>query len=286
MKPCDFRYHAPRSLNEALELLDGKEDARLLAGGQSLVAMLNLRVAMPDEVIDLNGIAELDGLTIGTEAIVFGAMTRQRRLERDPGLAAAAPIFAAALAHVGHLQTRNRGTIGGSLCQLDPAAELPALCMLYDAELTVRGPGGERRMPMSEFPAFYMTPALDADEILTSIRLPLRPGRAGHGFVEFARRHGDFAIVAAGALIWLDAGGHVADAAIVVGGVGAAPLRLGAVEAALRGQRPEGATLAAAADLAGEIDAMEDSAYSADYRRHLARVLVRRALIQAAERAA
>ena len=189
-------------------------------------------------------------------------------------------------AHVGHLQTRNRGTIGGSLCHLDPAAELPALCMLYDARMTLCGPGGTRQMPMAEFPAFYMTPAIEADEILTAIRLPRRTGRTGHGFVEVARRHGDFAIVAAGALLQLDADGIIADAAIVLGGVDASPLRLNAAEAALRGQLPDPEALAAAAALASDIDAMEDAAYSADYRRHLAQVLVGRALGSAAERAA
>jgi carbon-monoxide dehydrogenase medium subunit len=286
VKPCDFRYHAPRALDEAVEMLAGRDNAKLLAGGQSLMAMLNLRLVMPEDLIDLNGVPGLDGIAVGPDQIVIGAMTRQRRIERDPALATAAPIFAEALAHVGHLQTRNRGTIGGSLCHLDPSAELPALCALLDAELVLRGPSGERRMAMADFPAFYMTPAIEADEILTAIRLPRRPGRPGHGFVEVARRHGDFAIVAAGALIWRDGAGEIADAAVVLGGVDAAPMRLAAVEAALRGQRPEPEALAAAAALAVDIDAMEDAAYSADYRRHLAAVLVGRALTLAAERAA
>lgn len=285
MKPCNFRYHAPRSLDEAVGLLAGNDNAQLLAGGQSLMAMLNLRVVMPDDLIDLNGVPGLDGIEVRDDAIVIGATTRQRRMERDPGLAAAAPIFAEALAHVGHLQTRNRGTIGGSLCHLDPSAELPALCMLYDAELTLHGPEGERTLPMAEFPAFYMTPAKEDDEILTAIRLPHLQGRIGHGFVEIARRHGDFAIVAAGALLELGADGTMSEARIVLGGVDAVPLRLQAAEEMLRGQRPEADTLAAAAPLAAEIEAMEDFAYSADYRRHLAQVLVGRALARAAERA-
>ena len=164
MKPCDFRYHAPRTLDEAIDLLAGRENAKILAGGQSLMAMLNLRVAMIDDLVDINGVPGLDGITVGEADIVIGAMTRQRRIERDPALAEAAPIFAAALAHVGHLQTRNRGTIGGSLCHLDPSAELPALCLLCDAELILRGPQGERHIPMAEFPAYYMTPSIEPDD--------------------------------------------------------------------------------------------------------------------------
>lgn len=286
MKPGKFRYHAPGSLAEAVEVLSSCDNAKLLAGGQSLMAMLNLRYAMPDDVIDLNGLGDLAGITVGAEEISIGTMTRQRTMERDAALADAAPIFADALRHVGHLQTRNRGTIGGSLCHLDPAAELVALCMLHDATLTAIGPEGERTLSMAEFPAFYMTPNLAPDEILT--RVAFRPWHRshGHGFVEFARRHGDFAVIAVGSLIEVDAAGDVARCAIVIGGAGAAPLRLAAAESLLIGNRPEPDALKAAAELAGQIEAMEDSVFSSDYRRNLSRVLTRRALDGAAEKAA
>lgn len=286
MKPGPFRYHAPRALDEAIGLLSECDNAKLLAGGQSLMAMLNLRYAMPDDVIDINGLPGLAGISVTGDAIKIASMTRQRVIERDAALGQAAPIFADALRHVGHMQTRNRGTIGGSLCHLDPAAELVALCMLYDATLTVSGRAGERRLPMAEFPAFYMTPSLTSDEILTRITLPRWAGTHGHGFVEFARRHGDFAIIAVGVLLALDPTGDVARCAIVIGGAGAAPLRLTTAEAQLIGHRPDPDTLEQATATAREIEAMDDSAYSADYRRHLAGVLTGRALRQAVERAA
>jgi carbon-monoxide dehydrogenase medium subunit len=284
MKPSPFRYHAPESLDAAVGVLAGLDNAKVLAGGQSLMAMLNLRYAMPDDLVDLNRIDGLAGVAEAGDRLRIGAMTRQRALERDPLLFARAPVFREALLQVGHIQTRNRGTIGGSLCHLDPAAELPALCMLYDAGLTARGPGGERRIAMADFPSFYMTPALEPDEILTGIEIAPRAAGSGHAFVEFARRHGDFAIVAVGCLLEPAADGTIARAAVVLGGVGAAPLRLTAAEAALAGQRPDADALAAAAAGAEGIEAMDDDTYSSDYRRHLARVLTGRALARAAER--
>lgn len=286
MKPGKFRYHAPRALDEAIALLSEHDNAKLLAGGQSLMAMLNLRYAMPDDVIDINGVAGIDGISERDGAMEIGSMARQRAIERDPVMARAAPIFRDALAYVGHFQTRNRGTIGGSLCHLDPAAELVALCMLHDATLTLAGPERERQMPMAKFPAFYMTPDIAPDEVLTRITLPLWPETHGHGFVEFARRHGDFAIVAVGALVTKTATGDVERCAIVIGGAGAAPLRLHSAEALLVAQRPDADILTKAVETAREIEAMDDTAYSADYRRHLAGVLTGRALRLAMERAA
>jgi len=272
-------------VDEALELLSTRDNAKVLAGGQSLMAMLNLRYAMPDDVVDLNGVRGLDDITVTEQDIRFGAMARQRAIERDAAVAQAAPIFRDALGYVGHLQTRNRGTIGGSLCHLDPAAELVALCMLYDATITIAGKEREKHLPMSKFPAFYMTPNVEPDEIVVGFTLPRWHGVHGHGFFEFARRHGDFAVIAAGTLMELDSGGLIRRCAIVIGGAGASPLRLTGAEDMLLGQRPDADALTAAAAIAGEIDAMEDNVYSSDYRRHLARVLTGRALAQAAERA-
>lgn len=282
MKPAPFRYHAPDTVEDALALLGNLDNAKPLAGGQSLMAMLNLRYAMPDDLVDLNGIASLRGIVTTDNRIDIGAMTRQRELQRDPALVARAPIFAAALKHVGHIQTRNRGTIGGSLCHLDPAAELPALAMLYDATLTVRSAAnGERTLEMRDFPAFYMTPDLAPDELLTGLSIRPWPAGTRQAFLEFARRHGDFAVVAVGCLVALDRTGRITRAAIVLGGLGAAPVRLGRGEEMMAGQSPAVDLIAAVAAETATLDAMEDSTYSADYRQHLAEVLVRRALTRA-----
>ena len=280
MKCGRFQYHAPTDLAEALDILGRLDNAKALAGGQSLVAMLNLRYAMPDDLVDLNRIAMLFGVTQQPDGILrIGAMTRQRYLERDASLAAVMPILRQALLQVGHIQTRNRGTIGGSLCHLDPAAELPAIAMLYDADIRVASAArGERTLSMAEFPAFYMTPAIEPDELGTAIDIRPWPSGSHHNFLEFARRHGDFAIVAAGCLVSVGASGVIDRAAIVLGGVGAAPIRLTAGEALLVGERPGDAVFRAAAATAASIDAMDDSTYSSAYRRHLAEVLVRRCL--------
>ncbi len=284
MKASPFAYFAPDTLQEALDLLGSLDNAKILAGGQSLMAMLNLRYAMPDQLVDINGISDLAGVTDQGGRLSIGAMTRQRVLERDSLLFQKAPIFREALLQVGHIQTRNRGTIGGSLCHLDPAAELPALAMLYDATLIARSAKGERALPMAEFPAFYMTPALEPDEILTRIDFDPWPQDSHFAFVEFSRRHGDFAIVAAGCLFSLSPSGTIERAAIVLGGVGAAPMRLTEAENSLIGQVPGRVAFEAAARAAQDIEAMEDSVYSAQYRCHLSEVMTRRALTKAWDR--
>lgn len=283
MKCGPFRYHAPSELAEALQLLAGLDNAKALAGGQSLMAMLNLRYAMPDDLVDLNRIAALAGVEQEADGTVrIGAMTRQRFLERHEGLRRSMPILRQALLQVGHIQTRNRGTIGGSLCHLDPAAEQPAVALLYDAEIEAASAArGVRRIRMEDFPAFYMTPALEPDELLTAIRFRPWSGDVRHCFIEFTRRHGDFAIVSAGCLVALDAAGRVDRAAIVLGGVGPAPLRLAEGEALMKGQMPDTALFRAAAATAAGIDAMDDTTYSSAYRRHLAQVMVRRCLERA-----
>ena len=277
MKPAPFGYHDPSTIDEAVALLARLENARPLAGGQSLVPMMNFRYAMPDHLIDLNGVANLDVIDIG-EDITLGAMTRQRAIEFSQELRGACPILVAALLNVGHRQTRNRGTIGGSLCNLDPSAELPAMMLLHDAELTAQSTRGARRIRMSDFAQGYMTTALEPDELLTSVRFA-RWGRGhGHGFHEFARRHGDFAICSAGVLIEADARGLVARMAVVVGGLGPAPVRLRDAEAAAVGQPLSDKLVAEISAVAERVDAMSDAHVSADYRRHLAGVLTRRAM--------
>ena len=281
MKAAPFTYHAPESLDELMGLLPGIENARLLAGGQSLVPMLNMRYATPDHLVDLNGIAALSGVRDRGDAIEIGSMTRQAALA---DALASFPVLADALAHVGHFQTRNRGTIGGSLCHLDPSAELPCVAAAVGARLAVRGPDGAREAAMADWPVSYMTPDLRENEVLTAIRIPKDAALEGQAFEEFARRHGDFAIVGVAAMISLD-GGRVKRAAVAVAGAGPVPIRLSGIEAALEGEAADGPAFGEAAAQAAEIDAMDDAYVSASYRRRLAGVLVERALVRAAARA-
>lgn len=285
MKPAPFAYHDPRSIDEVLALLASLDNARLLAGGQSLMPMLNMRVAFPDHLIDLNRVEGLAGITEEGGALRIGAMTRQRDIEESALVRARLPLLAEALSHVGHRQTRNRGTIGGSLCNLDPSAELVAVATALDAVLEVRGPAGTRDLSIHDFPLGFMTPSLAAEEMLTAIRLSLPPAGHGAAFTEFARRHGDYAIVSAAALLVME-GGRVARASLTLGGVGAGPLRLRAAEAMLVGEAPSDALFRAAVATCSVIEAMGDPQAPAWYRRRLAAVLTRRALETAAGRAA
>ena len=281
MKAAPFTYHAPESLDELMGLLPGIENARLLAGGQSLMPMLNMRYATPDHLVDLNGVAALSGVRDRGDALEIGSMTRQAALA---DALASFPVLADALAHVGHFQTRNRGTIGGSLCHLDPSAELPCVAAAVGARLVVRGPDGVREAAMADWPVSYMTPDLRENEVLTAIRIPKNAALEGQAFEEFARRHGDFAIVGVAAMISLD-GGRVRRAAVAVAGASPTPIRLPEIEAALEGEAVDGPAFGEAAAQAAGIDAMDDAYVSASYRRRLAGVLVERALVRAAARA-
>jgi carbon-monoxide dehydrogenase medium subunit len=277
MKPPPFHYHDPRSLDEALGLLAGQDNAKLLAGGQSLMPMLNMRFVQPDDVIDLNRIQELSFVRESGGIIEIGAMTRQHELADAAVIRDRCPLMHEALKHIGHRATRNRGTIGGSLCHLDPASELPVVAMALDATIHIRSQGGERTLPMAEFPAFYMTPAIQLDEIVTKISFEPWPEGHGAAFVEFARRHGDFAVVAAAAMLELGNDGAIRRASVVLGGVGPGPLRCAAVEAAVVGSLGDTAFQEAVVSCR-DIDAMEDVHASSAYRRHLAGVLTQRAL--------
>lgn len=286
MKPASFDYHAPGSLAEAVGLLASLENAKLLAGGQSLVPMMNFRYLLPDHLVDLNGVAELAGITLLGDRLRIGAMTRQRELEFSEVVAQRCPLLKEALAHVGHRQTRNRGTIGGSLSHFDPSAEQPTVCAAHDAIIEIASSSGTRRVPFAEFGLDFMTTAVGPDEVLSAIELPLWTPGHGWGFQEFARRRGDFAIVASAALVERDGSGRIARASVTLAGTGTGPLRLPRLEEALIGILPEAGTLVEVAALAEEIDAISDIHASADYRRHLARVLTGRALADAARRAA
>ncbi|HEX2654536.1 MAG TPA: xanthine dehydrogenase family protein subunit M [Xanthobacteraceae bacterium] len=285
MKPAPFAYHRPNTINDLVALVASCENAKLIAGGQSLVPMLNMRYVIPDHVIDLNRIESLNFIRENNGAIEIGAMTRQCEIEHDQLIARRAPILQDALRHVGHLQTRSRGTIGGSLCHLDPAAELPGIAALYDATLHIAGPRGTREVNIADWSLGYMTPALEPDEVLTHITFPLWKEPHGHAFLEIARRLGDFAIVGVGCLLALDRNGAIARAAISLVGVSTAPVRLSDTEAALIGQKPTESTFKAAAEHARTIECLEDAQISASYRQRLAGVLVARALKLASARA-
>ncbi|GAC1335851.1 MAG: xanthine dehydrogenase family protein subunit M [Beijerinckiaceae bacterium] len=285
MKPAPFTYHDPRSRADLSGLLARLENAKLLAGGQSLMPMLNMRIVAPDHVIDLNKMPDMSGIKIAEDRIEIGAMTRQMDLHQSPEIAAHLPVMRDALDHVGHFQTRARGTIGGSCCHLDPAAELPAICALYDAEFVVSGPNGARTIAAPDWSQGFLQSALEDNEVLESIRLRPWPAGTAYGFCEYARRHGDFALAGAAALISAQGDGKIERAAIVVFGVASQPIRLADMEQKLIGARLDGEAIRAVADAARAIDAMSDAYVSADYRRRLAGIMVERALGAAAQRA-
>jgi carbon-monoxide dehydrogenase medium subunit len=285
MKPAPFIYHDPSSLADAVDLLARLDNARVLAGGQSLMPMMNFRYAMPDHLVDLNNVSELAYLNCEGDALRIGSMTRQRDLEFSTEVRSRCPIMIEALGHVGHRQTRNRGTLGGSLCHFDPSAELINVTALLGGVLHAAARRGRRDIPMADFGAGYLTTSLLPDELLVGLTLPLPAPGDGHAFVEFARRHGDFAIVACSALIGLDSDGNIGNAAIALSGLDHAPVRPVAVERGLKGEKPAHAAFKAAAAEAGELDATHDAYTNAAYRRHLARVLTYRALERAAARA-
>jgi aerobic carbon-monoxide dehydrogenase medium subunit len=281
MKPPPFRYYDPRGINDVINLLGELDNARLLAGGQSLMPMLNMRFVQPDHVVDLNRVEGLSYIRGTGASLEIGAMTRQRDLEFSNVIRRRCPLMYDAIRHVGHRQTRNRGTLGGSLCHLDPSAELVSVAAAMDAIVTVAGPTGNREIKFSSFPVAYMTPAIEPTELLTGVRIPLWPERHGHAFVEFARRHGDFAIVSAAALLSDDGAGRITRASVTLGGMGAAPVRVKEIEQALIGHFADDKVLRELSDLCRKFDAIDDVHASAGYRQQLATVLTRRALEQA-----
>lgn len=288
MKPPPFEYLAPSSLQEAVGLLgEHGDEAKVLAGGQSLIPLLALRLASPGLLVDLNRVEELAYLREEGEALVIGAMARHRDVERLPGLRERCAMVADAVELVGHVAIRNRGTVGGSLAHADPSAEWPALALALDAECDVVGPSGRRTVAAADLFETYFTSSLRPEEILAEVHLPLPDGgRVGSAFVELARRHGDFAIAGAGALLRLGEEGSVADARVALIGVRDTAVRARGAEAVLRGQRPTTDLFGEAAEaIDGEIDPVSDVHGSSDYRRHVAKVLARRALGAALARA-
>ncbi len=287
MRPAPFEYFAPREMDEALGLLVSHgTEAKPLAGGQSLVPMMNMRLARPAVLVDLNRVAALSTVGVENGALRLGAMVRQRALAGDPRIGAAAPLLAEAAPLIGHLQTRARGTVGGSLVHADPAAELPACAVALDAVLHLRSARGTRRFRAAEFFRGLLSTALEPDELLVEIEIPAKaPGRTGQAIAEVARRHGDFALAGACAVVGLDAAGVCRHARLVIFGAGDVPhaaRSAGAlVGARLHPERLAEAGRAAAAELAPR----EDLHASVEYRRRVAAGLAARALATAASRA-
>ena len=289
MKPAPFTLHRPGSLTDLFDVLqsvDDIDDVKLLAGGQSLVPMLALRLAQPAHVVDITGLgAEFEAIESNPHSIRIGALTRHRQAERSPVVARRCPLLREAIAVVGHPAIRNNGTVGGSLAHADPAAELPTVAVALDARLTAHGPDGSRTIPASGFFEGFFTTALRPDELLVSIELPDLPPGSGSAFVEVSRRHGDFAMVGAAATVTLD-GDRVASSRLALAGVSSTPVRARAAEEFLRGAPASHDTLRQAARLATtDLRPSSDAHASASYRRHIAGVISARALAAAWVRA-
>jgi carbon-monoxide dehydrogenase medium subunit len=281
VKPAAFDYFAPQSLTEALALLAEAEDAKILAGGQSLVPTMNFRLTRPSVLIDINQIPGLDEVTVEGGMVRIGALTRHRRFEQPAVPGPLGELMANMVRHLGHLPIRVRGTFGGSLAHADPAAEWCLLASTVDATIVSRSVDRERSIPAADFFTTVFTTSLGDEELITEVRLPLLDASRLVGFSEFARRAGDFAIVMVAVVVGID-GGVVTEANLGAGGVSDVPLRLAAAEAALIGA-PWNASQweVAAAAAREEVDPFEDIHGSAEYRRDLVGALIRRACSQA-----
>ena len=286
MKPPAFDYAVAETVDDATaRLAEYGDDAKLIAGGQSLVPMMNFRLVSPAVLIDIRKISPPDAIEEAEGHVRIGALTRHRALETSGLIADRFPVLTAAMKHVAHLAIRNRGTIGGSLCHADPAAELPAIAMLLDARISVARHGSERVIEARDFFEGALWTAVGDDEIVTHIDIPLLPPGTGWGFHEFSRRHGDFGLAGAAATVTVSAG-RATETRIALLGVGDTPVRAHAAEQLLTGGgfEPDKLAAAAAAVRVG-IDPTDDLHASADYRRHLAGVLAERALVDAWGRA-
>ncbi len=292
MKPAPFDYVRATSLAEACRLLaegDDEVEHKVIAGGQTLTPLMAMRLARPALLIDINRLEDLAGIREASGVLSIGAMTRQRAVERSPLVAERLPLLAKALHHVGHVQTRNRGTVGGSIVHADPGAEIPLVAVVAGARLRLDAAGGSRDVVGDAFFQSPMTTAIEPDEILTSVDFPLpaTPGRCGAAFHEVALRHGDFALVSAAAQVVLDGDGRCREARVGVGGCALTPLRLGQVESALQDTALEAADISAAVKTVAEaIDPEDTPDASAEYRRRVAPELLVRAIAEAGREAA
>ncbi|MDJ0755247.1 MAG: xanthine dehydrogenase family protein subunit M [Ardenticatenaceae bacterium] len=282
MKPPPFKYKRATTVDEALgALAEGGDEAKLLAGGQSLIALMNLRLVRPSVLVDINRVSALDYIERSNGTLKIGAMTRQTTVEYSAVVRDACPLLAAALPHVAHKPIRNRGTIGGSLAHNDPTAELPAVALACDAEMVVRSAAGERTVAAADFFTGYLETALDDDEILTAVHFPATAAGSGYSFMEISPRKGDYALVGVAALMQVS-GGTCQDVRIVCLGAGESARRMSAAESTLNGQAPSEEAFRAAADAAANAaDPGSDYHASADYRRDLIRSLTQRALSKA-----
>ena len=287
MKPAPFEYHAPERVADAVALLNEfGDEAKVLAGGQSLVPIMALRLARFDHVVDLNRAGELRGVERTNGTLRIGAMTRQADIERHPTVAAAVPLLARATPFIGHFQIRNRGTIGGSLAHADPAAEYPAVAVALDAEFEVTNQSGTRAVPAGEFFVSTFMTALDTPDVLSAIRFPVWSGRCGFAVEEVARRFGDFALTGAVCAVQLDGDDKVTRSAIGMFGMGSTPLRATEAEAALAGAAIGRLDLEEVGRTAvAQTDPPDDIHASAAYRRSVGAVVVARALRRAIEEA-
>jgi carbon-monoxide dehydrogenase medium subunit len=291
VKPAPFRLHRPESVADVVALLaEHGDEAKPLAGGQSLVPLLALRLARSEHLVDLERVAGLGGVEAAHDAVTVGAMVRQADAEHDGDVARLAPLVARALPFIGHFQIRNRGTVGGSLAHADPASELPAVALALDAELTVVGPAGARTVAADRFFVDRWTTALAADELLVGVRFPRWPGPCGFVIDEVARRHGDFAMVGVAGALGLGGDGRVDRARLALFGVAATPVRAPAAEAALVGRSLGDLDADARREIGrlatGELVPPDDVHATAEYRRSAGAVVVARALGRALEEAA
>jgi carbon-monoxide dehydrogenase medium subunit len=284
MKAPEFDYVRAGSVEEAVAALGSRDEAKLLAGGQSLVPLLNMRLVRPQLLVDVTRIDGLAGIEHENGTLRIGATTTQRDAELSPAVTQTCPLLAQALSLVAHPQIRNRGTIGGSLAHADPAAELPAVVVALDGVMHATGPAGSRAIPAADFFRSYLTTALAPDEVLTHVELPVPAPGAGWDCAEVARRPGDFPLCGVACLVEL-ADGAIADVRIALYGVAERPVRAYEAEQHLQGERPEPSRLGAAGDAAAELVTRSGDLHaSPEYRRHLTAVIVRRAVAAAVER--
>jgi CO/xanthine dehydrogenase FAD-binding subunit len=277
-----FDYVSPGSVAEIVELLARHHgDASLISGGQSLMPMLAFRLAAPSLIVDLRNVPGLDRIAVDDRGIVLGAKVRWCDIESDQDLTVTHPLLAEAVTHIAHYQIRNRGTVGGSLAHADPAAELPAIAVACDGEITISGSSGQRTVPAADFFIGPMITALRADELILSLRLPAWPSGRRWGFQEFARRRGDFALAGV-ALFYDEVDGRISGPRIAAFGVSETPLRIGEAEQALDGEKPSGATFARVVEIVkASVVPQSDVHADSDYRRALLGIMVERALRQA-----
>jgi CO/xanthine dehydrogenase FAD-binding subunit len=287
MYPAEFHYLSPRSAGEVISLLERHgDDAKVLAGGQSLVPMMNLRLAQPEFVIDINGLPKGEVRT-DNGSLIVPAGARHRQLAEDPDVGRHAPLVQEAAGYIGNVRVRNRGTLGGSVAHADPSAELPCVLTALDAEVVATGSAGTRRIPARDFFVTHYTTALEPAELVTEVRIPRQDARTGSAFVEFTRRASDFAVVEVAAVVTLDRRGRCRRAALALGGVADRPVSAGdAVTEVLEGERPAPAAFAEAAGRVRGLTEPSDGVHgSAAFRLQLIETLTRRALATAADRA-